>query len=97
MSSKAKAAPKAGAKKPIKVATPAAKSSPGGSGSGTPASGGGIGSIPSFEDAMNAAPESFSASNLVRDCKATSSILERCILSILNCVTGRRSLAAFAR
>lgn len=65
MTSKAKSNPKAGAKKPAKISTPAAKASPGSSIPGTPKSGG-AGGIPSFEDALNADPESFSASNLVR-------------------------------
>lgn len=68
ISSKPKAAPKAGAKKtvPAKIATPSTgalskEDTPKGSGSGTLKRG----EIPSFEDALNAAPESFSASNLV--------------------------------
>ncbi|KAK9899834.1 hypothetical protein P389DRAFT_4599 [Cystobasidium minutum MCA 4210] len=63
LTSKSKPAPKAGVKKPAKISTPAAKSSPGSSVPGTPGAGG-SGGIPSFEDALNADPESFSASNL---------------------------------
>lgn len=67
MNAKPKAAPKAGQKKPVVKPVAAAagssnKASPGTSMPGTPARG----DIPSFEDALNAAPESFSASNLVR-------------------------------